>query len=224
MMTIFNAKNLTIGYSSPLISNIDFEINAGDVVGIVGINGAGKSTLLKTICGKLKKLSGDITNLKNISFTSSFQKSLPYMTILDVLQIARYRHTDFFNHIKEDDLKIIDEALSVCSILEIKNKAYDCLSDGTKQKVLNAINIAQGSDLMVFDEPLNFLDVPSRGEFLDQLIEYCRDTNKAAIFTTHEWNLCAKKCPKIWGIDNNSNFIKDVNRQYLLDESRICRC
>lgn len=179
----------------PILSNTSLNLNAGEVVAILGSNGAGKSTLLKLILGQvlLQKNAGEILlNGQNSQEQSkNSRNAIAYLPE----QAAVYEHLTGFENIayllglslgKSASKERIENALNQVGLQESawhqKCKFY---SKGMCQKVMLALAIAKESKLLLFDEPNSGLD-PQATEELNKLILLCKSWQMGVLVVTHD--------------------------------------
>ena len=170
---LVNAKELSLFYDdTPVCSDITFQIRQGDRIALKGKNGSGKSTLLKLICGENIKHSGTIeigSNLK-ISYVSQDTSFLRG-------SLADYAEQ---SNIDESLFKAILRKMGFERIQFEKD--IEDFSEGQKKKVLIARSLCEQAHLFVWDEPLNFIDVISRMQIEELLLEY----KPTMIFVEHD--------------------------------------
>ena len=176
-------EQVDIGYGGqPLIQKIDLSFLQGKMTCILGSNGAGKTTLLKTIARIIKPLGGvirfggeDVRQIngvryaKEVSAVLTDRISLENCTVWDVAAMGRNPHTGFFGLLAEEDRRRVRESLEACDAWELRNRLFNQLSDGQKQKVL----IARG---------------------LVRAHRYCCWTSLPAIWTSFIRWKCCKHC------------------------------
>jgi iron complex transport system ATP-binding protein len=165
-------RNLTCGYRKrPVISNISFTLNKGDVLCLLGPNGSGKTTFFKTILGLLKCQGGGIyldgENIKGWSH-SKIARSIGYIPqthypqfpfkVIDVVLMGRTAHLGPFAAPSESDVKIAEQAIDALNINYLRDKVYTEISGGERQLVLIARALAQQSPILLMDEPTASLD------------------------------------------------------------------
>lgn len=203
-------KNLNIGYSSKkniktIFKNLSFQINKGELVGLVGDNGVGKSTLIKTITGALLPLAGEIKILdKNVNeyTTHELAKIMSIvvtdkisgfnLTTWDVVASGRIPFINIFGKLTKNDIDIINDCLNQLNITHLKDQLIDELSDGQRQKVMVAKSLAQQSDIIILDEPTAFLDYKSKHQLFDTLKKLCEEKNKLVLVSSHDLDLMNK--------------------------------
>jgi iron complex transport system ATP-binding protein len=203
-------KNLNIGYPlknniKTIFKNISFQINKGELVGLVGDNGVGKSTLIKTITGALLPVSGEIKILdKNVNeyTTHELAKIMSIvvtdkisgfnLTTWDVVASGRIPFINVFGKLTKNDVDIINNCFNQLNITHLKNQLIDELSDGQRQKVMVAKSLAQQSDIIILDEPTAFLDYKSKHQLFDTLKKLCEEKNKLVLVSSHDIDLMKK--------------------------------
>lgn len=191
-MIYIKATDLNIGYEQQIISsNINFSLDKGDYLCILGENGAGKSTLVKTILGLIKPLSGGINfenglSSKDIAYLpqqSSIQRDFP-ATVYEIVLSGTLMHNKGFFYIKKSkDLAI--ESMKRMNILELKNKSFRNLSGGEMQRVLLARALCATNKILLLDEPINGLD-PNTSKDLYALIKELNDVGITIVMISHD--------------------------------------
>ena len=215
---LFEVKNLTLGYEKEnIIENISFTVNENDFILVVGKNGAGKSTLIKGILGLIKPKSGDIIFDKNLKRNligympqeTKVSQSFPASVYEIVLsgRINKMGFRPFYN--KEDKLKA-NEALKILNIYNIKNKSFEDLSGGQRQKVLLARSLCATEKLLILDEPSNNLDQISREEFYLLLMKLNKELGITIMMISHDSDLEKVLGNKILRIKDNGFEFSDI--------------
>ena len=163
---ILTAKKLSIGYPEVVVcKDINFSVNKGDFLCIIGENGTGKSTLIKTILGLNKSLKGELTfgedfDSKRVGYlpqVSEMQKDFP-ATVREVVMsgfIGNSRWKFFFS--KREKL-LAEEYMQKTGIIDLQKKSFRELSGGQQQRVLLTRALCSTDDFIVLDEPTNGLD------------------------------------------------------------------
>ena len=192
-MALVEVKNLTIGYNSkPVATNINFEINKGDILCILGENGAGKTTLIKTILGVIKPLSGEMNiseDIKEHRFGYLPQKSenqddFPAVCKEIVLSgcINRKKFKLFFN---KEDKAIAEKNMELLGVKELANKPFNILSGGQKQRVLIARSLCATEKILFLDEPLTGLDPKIVDDFYN-IVSMLHEQGITIVMISHE--------------------------------------
>ena len=172
-------KDLTIGYDRQVVlEGINFEVNKGDYLCIVGENGSGKSTLMKTLLGLTPRLSGEIvfgdelrqTELGYLPQQTEVQKDFPASVKEIVLSGCQSRMglRPFYN---KEEKKLAAENMERMGISDFKDRSYRNLSGGQQQRVLLARALCSTRKLLLLDEPVSGLD-PKVTQDMYELIVY----------------------------------------------------
>lgn len=208
-------EDLAVGYhGSPLIRQIDLEIQRGEIVTLIGPNGAGKSTILKTIVRQLEPVAGtlmldigegvrDIRSLSYNTLASHMAVVLTervrpeLMTCRDVAAAGRYPYTGRFGLLTREDYEKVDAALEAVHALDIAEQDYNAISDGQRQRVLLARAFCQEPEIIVLDEPTSFLDIRYKLELLSILRDMAKNRGITVILSLHEIDLAMKLSDRI---------------------------
>jgi len=209
--TYFRTEDMTVGYNGiPLISEISFSIDKGEILTLIGPNGSGKSTILKSITRHLNMLAGvvyidkdDIRRLsggdcaKKLSVVLTEKIRVDLMTCGDVVATGRYPYTNHFGLLTAHDKRIVDDSLEKVHALDLKDRSFRAISDGQRQRIMLARAICQDPEIIVLDEPTSFLDIRHKIELLDILREMSREKNITIIMSLHEIDLAQKISDKV---------------------------
>lgn len=162
---IVEAKDLVIGYDSPLTKPVSFTIERGEKIAIVGTNGLGKTTLLKTILGKIPPISGDVT-LGDYLFPGYFEQESgrdSEVTALDT----------FWAEFPSMENREVRLCLSKCGLNNDHiTSQMRVLSGGENAKVRLSIVMNRQHNWLILDEPTNHLDIEAKEELKRALTEY----------------------------------------------------
>jgi zinc transport system ATP-binding protein len=191
-MKIIECKKLGVGYGNKVVcKNINFEVNAGEYVCIIGENGCGKSTLLKTILGLNKPVSGKITFDKEFSKAFGYlpqqtemQKDFP-ATVMEVIMsgfLGRMGFRPFYNKVEKAKAEKIMEELD---IKPLARKSYKDLSGGQQQRVLLARALCATDEVLVMDEPVNGLDARAIKKFYSLIKKLNIENGLTIIMVSH---------------------------------------
>ncbi|MBP6407478.1 MAG: ATP-binding cassette domain-containing protein [Fusobacteriaceae bacterium] len=200
---MFKINNVNKNYGfQKVLSEINLEIPQNKLTCIIGPNGAGKSTLLNAISRLIKVDKGDILinskNLKDwdkkeLSKTLSIMKQLNNinvrLTIADLVAFGRYPYSE--DRLTENDYQKINEALEYTGLSSIKDKYIDELSGGQKQRTYIAMTLAQDTEYILLDEPLNNLDIKHILEVMHLLKKLVEEQNKTIILVVHDINIAS---------------------------------
>lgn len=203
--------DISIGYSAPVVSAIDAELVSGTFTCLIGRNGTGKSTLLKTIAGLIKPISGTLcNNSNNAGIVLTDFPQLMNTTVYELVSYGRIPYQNRFATLQPSDYEAIDQALNTIGITSFKNRMINKLSDGEKQKVMIAHALAQGTDILLLDEPSAFLDYPSKIALMQLLANLAHHNNKTILLSTHDIELAKRFADSIWHIKDQKLSIIDT--------------
>ena len=200
-------KNVVVGYDTPLLKEISFDIYSNDKIAIMGDNGIGKSTLIKTIYGMLKPLHGEIFSKRklNIGYFNQFdlEKEDSKQTILEYL--------------RNNNLNLSDKELrSALGKFYFKgddiNKNLFSTSNGERKRLLLCNLSLKSYDLLLLDEPANHLDLDTKKSLIDSLNKY----NGAILFISHDRFFVNQLASKLIYLTKNKNYIIEGNYDDLL--------
>lgn len=186
-----------------ILKEISLEIRDGQFVGIIGANGSGKSTLLKNIyrlyrpkCGKINIDREDILKMKpkevakRLAVLSQESTSEFDFKVEDVVKMGRYPYKLLFEDYSKDDINMVYEMLDKVGLKGFKDRSFNSLSGGEKQRVLIARALVQNAKFLILDEPTNHLDIGYQFQIME-LIKKLKITTFAAI---HDMNIAAMFC------------------------------
>lgn len=212
---VLRTKGLSIGYTNrkdsiTISSNINIELNSGELVGLIGANGIGKSTLLRTLTKVQPKLEGKIEiNNKSLEDHSNIElaKVLSLvltdavasknLSVFELVALGRQPYTNWVGSLAKTDLDVVNNALLQTNLGEIKDKKCFELSDGQLQKVMIARALAQDTNLIILDEPTTHLDIYHKAYILKLLQRLAKENNKTILFSSHEIDLAIQLCDKL---------------------------
>jgi len=215
MSTILETRNLAIGYDNQLFSNINFKINRGEVVGIIGKNGIGKSTLLRTLMRIIPAKDGEILidekNINSLDTNQLAQKIAVVLTekipiaqfsVYEILALGRFPHSNWLFQLNENDHKIIENVIETTKLETILHQKANQLSDGMLQKVMIARALVQDTPIIILDEPTTFLDLENTFQIFELLKKIAQEQQKTIIFSTHQLEIALQICNQIIAISN----------------------
>lgn len=184
-----DADGLVIRYGPTVaLDSSTFTIPAGSITAVIGPNGSGKSTLLSAIAGLLEPASGRIdVGLDAIAYvlqTTKVNEALP-VTVREVVAMGRYATTGAYRWLKGQDRRAVDESIERMDLASIAGRHLHELSGGQRQRVFVAQGLAQDHDLLLLDEPLTGLDLPS-ARAIDDVIHDEQAHGCTVVLTTHD--------------------------------------
>ena len=199
-------KDLVVGYDGvPLISGVNIQLHAGEILTLIGPNGAGKSTILKSIVGYLDSLDGAVfISGKPVRELSAHEMSMELavmltermrtelLTCADIVETGRYPYTGRLGILSDEDRQKVREAMDMVHVWDLRDRDFMQISDGQRQRIMLARAIAQEPNIIMLDEPTNYLDIHYQIELLNVLRRLVKMRNVAVIMSLHELPLAAK--------------------------------
>ena len=205
-------KDFSTGYENKIIlNNTNFELKESEWIGIIGANGSGKSTLLKGILKFNPTFFGDVflngQNTKIFSRKSLSQKIayLPQkinnslnITVEELVSLGRSPYKSFWEfNLDEKDIKIINEALEILDLTNLRYKYINELSGGQCQRAFLAMTLSQDPEILLLDEPTTFLDINYQLKFLECINKLIKFKKLSVITVLHDINLACRFCNRI---------------------------
>ena len=189
-----------------ILKDITFDVEENTFVGVIGPNGSGKSTMLKSIYGVNKPSGGNIyfegEDLLKISSKDRAKKIAVLaqesggqfdFSVQQVVEMGRYPHKNTLENYSKHDLEIVDRVLREMKLDNYRERSFNTLSGGEKQRVLIARLLVQESKFIILDEPTNHLDIGHQIEIMN-IIKKMGVTVLSAI---HDMNMAAIYCDKL---------------------------
>ena len=207
-----NIQSLTIK-NKVILNNINFECANNTITTIIGRNGSGKSTLVNVLAsnikydGKIYIDNNDINKLnskdkaKLISFV--FQNiNTPHIKVNELVSFGRTPYTDINNKLSENDVNIINKAISCSNINDIENCYLDQISGGEIKKAYFAMMLAQNTNNVVLDEVTSSMDKDNERNFLSLIRKITNEENKCTICVMHNIDNAIRFSDNILLLDN----------------------
>ncbi|MGL5650257.1 MAG: ABC transporter ATP-binding protein [Paraclostridium sp.] len=197
---MIQVENLIKKYSNKnVVDKVSINIEKGKITSFIGPNGAGKSTVLSMITRLMKKDNGEVLIdgkrleewdnkelSKKIAILKQSNNINLKLTIRELVSFGRYPHSE--GRLTKEDGKYIDEAIDFMKLKDIQNKYLDELSGGQRQRAYIAMVIAQNTEYVFLDEPLNNLDMKHSVEMMKVLRNLCDELGKTVVLVMHDIN------------------------------------
>jgi manganese/iron transport system ATP-binding protein len=187
------------------LRDITFDLPMGEHLAVVGPNGAGKTTLFQVISGLLKPSSGRIEIYGNmpgghvciayVPQRSQVDWDFP-VTVAEVVMMGRIRKLGFFNWPRKRDWQFVEEALERVDLIEQRERQIGELSGGQQHRVFLAQALAQEAELILLDEPLTGLDLPSQ-EAIFSILDDFKAALLPVVIATHDLDLAAQRFDRV---------------------------
>jgi ABC-type Mn2+/Zn2+ transport system ATPase subunit len=183
------ARELTVRFGgTPALLDVDLEVPAGSSVAVLGPNGAGKSTLFAAAIGLIAPSGGSIDlHSRRVAFVPQHldvDQTFP-VTAGDVVRMGRYGDLGWFGRPTDRDRALVSDALDALGIAGLRGRRFGSLSGGERQRALLAQAVAQDAEIVLLDEPLTGVDVPTQ-EAIRELLSRWRADGRTVIVATHD--------------------------------------
>lgn len=220
---MLKVENVTKYYGDfKAVDNLSFEVNDGEIFGLLGVNGAGKTTTFRMIIGLLDKSEGAITlNGKKIDYSMTDQigfltEERSLLTKLTVKEQVIY-YGVLKGMTENDILKKLDHWLERFHIKEYKEKKIKELSKGNQQKIQFITSIINEPKLLILDEPFSGLD-PINVELFMNIIKELKEKGTSIIFSSHRMEhvelFCEKLVILVHGKSVLQGSLKEIKKAY----------
>lgn len=242
---MLECRDLKISYVTErdnllVVDGMHVQIQPGNLVMLAGRNGSGKSSLLRVLAGLQSLASGAVlignesiagkTEPELASLVSIMFSTPPVMELTtagELVLTAMQRHFSPFKLDFTHEWNLVEKNLRLCGMEDFMHRDFQSLSDGEKQKVMLARCLAQDTPVLLLDEPLAFLDYPSRRDMLNLLHHLAVSENKVIIFSSHDLDISLTACDALlllrskgaWTFYSSTEEIRSLDPIELFQES-----
>lgn len=181
-----------------ILNNLNFSINRGEIVGLVGESGCGKSTLAKAIVNIYPHFEGEIVSSANCTqmiFQDPFGSLNPAKKVGWILEEPLRNRTDLKHPERQ---KKVEEVLTMVGLsLKYMNRYPKELSGGQRQRVAIAESLMLNPELLVADEPVSALDVTIQKQIVELLLQLQKELNLSILFISHDLRVVYQICNRV---------------------------
>ena len=210
-MSLLKVSDLEAGYNQKeVLREINFSVNEGDFLGIIGPNSSGKSTLLRCLSRVLPPFKGevllngeDIYKLKAKEVAKSIAM-VPQDTVVsfafsveEIVLMGRTPYLSHFGQERKRDFLIARASLRQTNSLHLSSRLINELSAGERQKVIIAKALSQEPEVLFLDEPTSHLDINHQIEVFDLLKKLNKEEGLTVVAVSHDLNLAALYCEEL---------------------------
>jgi len=200
------AQHVRLAYDHMVVADdLSLVVPAGKITCIVGANACGKSTLLRALACLLRPQYGEVLldgraihrlSTKEVATRLGILPQSPIapdgITVADLVGRGRYPHQRWLQHWSPGDEDAVTSAMVLTGTLDLASRSVDELSGGQRQRVWIAMTLAQGTPLMLLDEPTTFLDLAHQVEVLDLLVDLNQREGRTIVLVLHDLNQAAR--------------------------------
>lgn len=216
-----------------VVSNVDFVLKEGKFTAFIGPNGAGKSTLLSMMSRLIEKDIGDIyiagsevsswkhnELAKKLSILKQANTISLEISVRELVAFGRFPYSK--GRLTKEDEVIIDDSLEHLGLSAMQSDPIDTLSGGQLQRAYIAMVLAQDTDYILLDEPLNNLDMNFAVQMMKILRDLVDNHGKTVVIVLHDINFAASYADEIVAMKNGAIFkygvTEDVIQKEVLDK------
>ncbi|AHH93761.1 ABC transporter ATP-binding protein [Kutzneria albida] len=205
------AESLRLGYGETLVvDGLDLDVVGGTVTAVIGPNGCGKSTLLRAMGRLLAPRGGhvlldgkriDKTPTREVAKVLGVLPQTPQapegLTVADLVARGRHPHQSWYRQWSSDDEQAVAEALAMTGMSEFAERTLDQLSGGQRQRAWISMALAQGTELLLLDEPTTYLDLAHQVDVLDLVHRLHSELGRTVVMVLHDLNLAARYADRL---------------------------
>ncbi|MFE7723859.1 ABC transporter ATP-binding protein [Nocardia rhizosphaerihabitans] len=200
------ADSVSLGYGERVIvDELSLDIAPGVVTTVIGPNGCGKSTLLKSLGRLLRPRDGQVVldgkaissmKTKDVARVIGMLPQTPVapegLTVADLVARGRHPHQSWLRQWSADDETEVAAALAQTGIADLADRTLDELSGGQRQRAWISMALAQGTDILLLDEPTTYLDLAHSLEVLDLVDRLHAEFGRTVVMVLHDLNLAIR--------------------------------
>jgi iron complex transport system ATP-binding protein len=200
------AEGLQVGYGDTVVvDGLDVDVLDGTVTAVIGPNGCGKSTLLRALARLLPARRGHVLlDGRRVDRTPSREVAkvlgvLPQnpvapegLTVADLVARGRYPHQAWYRQWSSDDEAVVAQALGWTGMTAFADRTLETLSGGQRQRVWISMVLAQGTEVVLLDEPTTFLDLAHQIDVLDLVERLHTEAGRTVVMVLHDLSLAAR--------------------------------
>ena len=205
------AEGVRLGYGDrTIVDDLDLEIVHGTITTVIGPNGCGKSTLLRALGRLLAPSRGQVLldgrridrmPTKEVATVLGLLPQAPTapegLTVGDLVARGRHPHQAWYRQWSGDDEEAVAEALEWTGIADLAERPVDELSGGQRQRAWISMALAQGTELLLLDEPTTFLDLSHQVEVLELVTRLNTERGRTVVMVLHDLNLAARYADRL---------------------------
>ncbi len=205
------AEQVRLAYDEHVVvHDLDLELTDGSFTAIVGPNGCGKSTLLRALGRLLRPAGGQVlldgraiqkTSTRDVARVLGLLPQTPTapdgLTVADLVARGRHPHQSWLRQWSSDDEAVVAEALSWTDMAGFADAPVDALSGGQRQRAWISMALAQGTDLLLLDEPTTYLDLAHQVDVLELIARLHTERGRTVAVVLHDLNLAARYAQRL---------------------------
>jgi iron complex transport system ATP-binding protein len=226
------ARDLTLGYGDrTVVEHLHLDVVDGSITAVIGPNGCGKSTLLRALGRLLRPRGGEVLldgrrigelPTRDVARALGMLPQSPTapegLTVADLVTRGRHPHQSWFRQWSRDDEHVVAEAMAWTGVSDLADRPVDALSGGQRQRAWIAMALAQGTDLLLLDEPTTHLDLAHAVDVLDLVDRLHADRGRTVVMVLHDLSLAARYADHLVAMRNGRIVAQGPPRDVLTPE------
>ncbi len=210
-INVLQASQLNLGYNrKTIVQEFNLAIPSKTILGLVGPNGSGKTTILRALAGLLQPRAGvvlvqgeSLTQLdsrkraRRIAWVPQRESLVWSLSVEEAVQLGRAPHRGWFLPYTAQDHRMVDWAIDLTELNDLKDRPIDQLSGGEFQRVLIARALAQEPEILLLDEPTTNLDIHHQIQLLDLIRRLTNKKELTVVLAIHDLNLAVRYCDQL---------------------------
>lgn len=231
-MTSLRLNSVSVSISgSPIVSDVSFSVEQGEVVGLIGPNGAGKSTVLRSILGIVEPEAGEILlgseriadldakdRARSIAYVPQGAPVHWPLTAERTVALGRVPHLNPWQELSASDESVIENAMKQTDCWELRERLVTTLSGGERARVLLARTIAVGAQYLLADEPTASLDPEHQLQVMEIMKKQAR-ADVGVVIVMHDLSLASRYCDKLVLLNEGNVIAEGTPKQVLTEEN-----
>ncbi len=240
MSNAIEIENLSAGYHGvPVIRELSLSVPEGQMASVLGPNGAGKTTLVRCVTGLCRPLAGSIrlfgldATAINAPERSRLVAVVPQeletavsFTVQEIVMIGRTASLSRWTSPSKQDRASVERAMAYTDVVDMRNRPFNELSGGEKQRTVVAMALAQEPRLILMDEATSHLDMNHRLEVMQIVERLNREQGMTVLMISHDLNLASEFCRRLVLMDRGRLAADGTPAQVLTEETlrRVYHC
>jgi iron complex transport system ATP-binding protein len=226
------ADGVTLAYGDHVVvRDLDLQLTEGSFTAIVGPNGCGKSTLLRALGRLMRPAGGQVlldgqaiarTPTREVARVLGLLPQAPVapegLTVADLVARGRHPHQSWLRQWSRDDEAVVGEALAWTDMADLADRPVDELSGGQRQRAWISMALAQGTDLLLLDEPTTYLDLSHQIDVLELVGRLHAERGRTVVVVLHDLNLAARYAQRLVAMKDGASVASGTPEEVLTEQ------
>jgi iron complex transport system ATP-binding protein len=226
------ADGVTLAYGDHVVvRDLDLQLTEGSFTAIVGPNGCGKSTLLRALGRLMRPAGGQVlldgqaiarTPTREVARVLGLLPQAPVapegLTVADLVARGRHPHQSWLRQWSRDDEAVVGEALAWTDMADVADRPVDELSGGQRQRAWISMALAQGTDLLLLDEPTTYLDLSHQIDVLELVGRLHAERGRTVVVVLHDLNLAARYAQRLVAMKDGASVASGTPEEVLTEQ------